>query len=317
MGLWQLKTDLFSSVPKRSVLVYRALLGAWLVIGKLVKYRSEIDGLRAVAVIPVIIFHAGFELFSDGFVGVDVFFVISGYLITTILIEDLNSGRFSLLHFYERRARRILPALFFVLLCTLPFAWFWMDPVQLKDFAQSLVAVTTFTSNILFWRETGYFNAASELKPLLHTWSLAVEEQFYIFFPVLLLVLWRFSSRMVLYIIIALSVASLIVSHWSSIAAPSATFYLIPTRAWELGAGSICAFLLNNRQPYENNALSGLGLMLIFGSIFLYDSNTPFPSLWALAPVGGTALIILFAQRNLNRKVFIDTANRFYWPDKL
>ena len=178
MGLWQLKTDLFSSVPKRSVLVHRASLGAWLVIGKLVKYRSEIDGLRAVAVIPVILFHAGFELFSDGFVGVDVFFVISGYLITTILIEDLNSGRFSLLHFYERRARRILPALFFVLLCTLPFAWFWMDPVQLKDFAQSLIAVTTFTSNILFWRETGYFNAASELKPLLHTWSLAVEEQF-------------------------------------------------------------------------------------------------------------------------------------------
>ena len=260
------------------------------------KYRSEIDGLRAVAVLPVILFHAGFSTFSGGFVGVDIFFVISGYLITAILITDLNSGRFSILHFYERRARRILPALFFAMLCTLPFAWFWMNPVQLKDFAQSLVAVTTFTSNILFWRETGYFNAASELKPLLHTWSLAVEEQFYIFFPVLLLVLWRFSSRIVLYIIVALSVTSLFLSHWGSIAAPSATFYLIPTRAWELGAGSICAFLLKNRQPYKNNALSGLGLILILGSIFLYDSNTPFPSLWALVPVGGTALIILFAQ---------------------
>ena len=148
------------------------------------KYRAEIDGLRALAVVPVILFHAGFELFSGGFVGVDVFFVISGYLITTILIEDIESQRFSLVNFYERRARRILPALFFVMLVCIPFAWMWMLPYQMKDFSQSLVAVSLFASNILFWRESGYFAAAAEEKPLLHTWSLAVEEQYYVLFPI-------------------------------------------------------------------------------------------------------------------------------------
>ena len=126
------------------------------------KYRAEIDGLRALAVVPVILFHAGFEAFSGGFVGVDVFFVISGYLITTILIEDIEAGRFSILHFYERRARRILPALFLVMLVCIPFAWLWMLPDQMKDFSQSVVAVSLFASNILFWRESGYFAAAAE-----------------------------------------------------------------------------------------------------------------------------------------------------------
>ena len=129
------------------------------------KYRAEIDGLRALAVVPVILFHAGFELFSGGFVGVDVFFVISGYLITTILIEDLESQRFSLVSFYERRARRILPALFFVMLVCIPFAWKWMLPDQMKDFSQSLAAVSLFASNLLFWKESGYFDAATIEKP--------------------------------------------------------------------------------------------------------------------------------------------------------
>lgn len=140
-------------------------------------YRREIDGLRAVAVLPVILFHAGFSAFSGGYVGVDVFFVISGYLITSILIGELEQGKFSILRFYERRARRILPALFAVILACLPFAYMWMLPSELRDFAQSIVAVIFFASNILFWLEAGYFAAAAELKPLLHTWSLAVEEQ--------------------------------------------------------------------------------------------------------------------------------------------
>ena len=261
-------------------------------------YRHEIDGLRAVAVVPVILFHAGFDVFSGGFIGVDIFFVISGYLITTILITELRSGHFSIARFYERRARRILPALFFVMLCCLPFAWLWMDPSQLEDFSQSLIAVSGFVSNIVFWRESGYFDAASELKPLLHTWSLAVEEQFYIFFPILLLVLWRFARRAVFSVIIVLCVASLLLSHWGSTAFPSATFYLIPTRAWELGVGCICAFVLYDRQPYKNNFLATVGLVLIFGSIFIYDVTTPFPSLWALVPVGGVAFVIVFAQRS-------------------
>ena len=138
------------------------------------KYRAEIDGLRALAVLPVILFHAGFVWFSGGFVGVDVFFVISGYLITTIIISEMAEGKFSIVNFYERRARRILPALFFVMAVCLPFAWMWLIPNDLKDFGQSLIAVSTFSSNILFWRESGYFDTAAELKPLLHTWSLAV-----------------------------------------------------------------------------------------------------------------------------------------------
>ena len=142
------------------------------------KYRKEIDGLRAMAVLAVILFHAGFTTFSGGFVGVDIFFMISGYLITTIIVDEMNKGSFSLLNFYERRVRRILPALFFVILCTLPFAWFWMLPQDLKSFSQSLVAVPVFGSNVLFWLRSGYFDTASELKPLLHTWSLAVEEQY-------------------------------------------------------------------------------------------------------------------------------------------
>src|SRR6056300_1436600 len=155
------------------------------------KYRAEIDGLRALAVLPVILFHSGFELFSGGFVGVDVFFVISGYLITTIIISEMGEGKFSIVNFYERRARRILPALFFVMAACIPFAGMWLSPIDLKDFGESLVAVSIFSSNILFWLESGYFDTASELKPLLHTWSLAVEEQYYIIFPLFMIATWR------------------------------------------------------------------------------------------------------------------------------
>ena len=145
------------------------------------KYRPEVDGLRAIAVLPVIFFHAGFSGFSGGFVGVDIFFVISGYLITSILLSEITSGEFSFAQFYERRARRILPALYLVCLLCIPFAWFFSPPSSMKDFGQSLGAVVAFSSNFLFWVENGYFDTSSELKPLLHTWSLAVEEQFYVF----------------------------------------------------------------------------------------------------------------------------------------
>lgn len=257
-------------------------------------YRPEIDGLRAVAVIPVIFFHGGFEILSGGFVGVDVFFVISGYLITCILIAESERGNFSLVRFYERRARRILPALFFVMACTLPFAWFWMLPTQFGDFSKSLVAVVIFASNFLFWQADGYFAAASELKPLLHTWSLAVEEQYYLLFPLVMMALWRFGRRQVFGVIVVVSVLSLLLSEWGWRHHPSANFYLAPTRAWELFAGSICAFLISGRKPLTNNWLSGAGLALILFAIFFFDATTPFPSLYALAPVGGTVLIVIF-----------------------
>ena len=146
-------------------------------------YRPEIDGLRALAVLPVIFFHADLFFFSGGFVGVDIFFVISGYLITSILIKDLRENKFSISKFYERRARRILPALFFVIILSIPIAWITFLPKDLLNFFQSVLAITFFSSNILFWRESGYFDSESSLKPLLHTWSLSVEEQFYVLFP--------------------------------------------------------------------------------------------------------------------------------------
>ncbi len=147
------------------------------------KYRKEIDGLRALAVLPVIFFHAGFSTFSGGFVGVDIFFVISGFLITTILVDDISHSRFSFISFYERRARRILPALMFVTLVSLPFSWFLMLPTMFEDFSYTISSVMVFSSNILFWFTSDYFSPSSELNPMLHTWSLAVEEQFYVFFP--------------------------------------------------------------------------------------------------------------------------------------
>jgi peptidoglycan/LPS O-acetylase OafA/YrhL len=259
------------------------------------KYRPEIDGLRTVAVMPVIFFHAGLDLFSGGFVGVDVFFVISGYLITSILIDDLQKGRFSIARFYERRARRILPALFFVMLCCAPFAWAWMLPSQMEDFGKSVIAVVFFASNILFWQDIDYFALAAEDNPLLHTWSLAVEEQFYIFFPILLLWLWRFGRNPAFYTVLGICIASLLLAELGARTAPGATFYLLPTRAWELGAGSLCAFVLNRRGPLSNGYLAAAGLLAVLLAATLYDKTTPFPSLYALLPVVGTALIILYA----------------------
>ncbi|RPJ33407.1 MAG: acyltransferase, partial [Planctomycetaceae bacterium] len=246
-------------------------------------------------VIPVVLFHAGLEIFSGGYVGVDVFVVISGYLITSILINELEQGEFSIVRFYERRARRILPSLFFVMLVCIPFAWIWMAPSQLEDFGQSLVAVSLFASNILFWRESDYFAPAAEENPLLHTWSLAVEEQYYLFFPLLLLLAWRFGRSRVFYMIAAIAAVSLLLCESGWRHAPVATFYLAPTRAWELLAGSLCAFLQFGKDQKRNDLLAGLGLGLIVFAILVFDASTPFPSLYALAPVGGTVLIILFA----------------------
>ena len=262
------------------------------------KYRTEIDGLRALAVVPVILFHAGFELFSGGFVGVDVFFVISGYLITTILIEDLENQRFSLVSFYERRARRILPALFFVMFACIPFAWMWMLPSQMREFFQSLVAVSLFASNVLFWRESGYFDAAAEEKPLLHTWSLAVEEQYYVVFPIFLFLAWRYGKNRVFWMIVAMASISLLLSEWGWRNKATANFYLAPTRAWELFAGSIAAFIVQKNGVRKNNFLALLGLAAIIFSIFAYDESTPFPSLYALVPVLGVVLLILYADKD-------------------
>ena len=263
-------------------------------------YRPEIDGLRAIAVLPVILFHAGFSQMSGGYVGVDVFFVISGFLITGILARELQAGQFSLLGFYERRARRILPALLLVLFVTAIFGVFIMLPYELESLGRGTLAVLLFVSNILFWRESDYFAAASELNPLLHTWSLAVEEQYYILFPLVLWALWRWFPRGVVPILGLVTVGSLALADVLSVYKPSANFYLLPTRAWELLAGSLAAlYLLRRRAPQGvlAEALSAAGLAAIVFAIFTYDAGTPFPSLWAIPPIAGTVAIIVAASR--------------------
>lgn len=272
------------------------------------RYRKEIDGLRAVAVLPVILFHAGMEFFSGGYVGVDVFFVISGYLITTIILAEKSERRFTLANFYERRARRILPALFVVMFVCMPLAWHWMTPRELNDFAESITGVALFYSNIFFWLESGYFDTAAELKPLLHTWSLAVEEQYYLLFPLFITLTWRFGKQAMFTALALIGFASLGLAHWNAVDYPSATFYLLPTRLWELLIGSLVAFyLLDHERGHgtRQQILSACGLVMILFAIFVFDERTPFPSLYALIPTVGTALIILFASEKTATGAFL------------
>jgi peptidoglycan/LPS O-acetylase OafA/YrhL len=264
------------------------------------QYRQEVDGLRALAVLPVIFFHAGFPAFGGGFVGVDVFFVISGYLITSIIIDERETGKFSLVKFYERRARRILPALFFVLAVCLPFAWMWLLPGDTKSFSKGLVAVTLYVSNILFWRESGYFESAAELNPLLHTWSLSVEEQYYLLFPLFLALVWRFGRTFIITALTVIGLASLAISHWGVSNQPVGAFFLLPTRGWELLIGSLSAFYLRGQRTAPcaegvSNVASLVGLLLLGYSVAVFNKYTPFPGWRALFPTVGTALIILFA----------------------
>lgn len=261
-------------------------------------YRQEIDGLRALAVIPVILYHAGLDVFSGGFVGVDIFFVISGYLITSIILAEMESGVFTLSGFYERRMRRILPALFFVLLVSLPFAWFWLLPHEIKDFGRSIMAVALFSSNILFWKESGYFATDAEFIPLLHTWSLGVEEQFYVIFPLLIMLFWFAGKRNLVILFALVALSGLALAEWGWRHFPEANFYLIPSRAWELMLGALTAFyLLYKPVPTGrvNQWASLLGMLLILGAIFGLDKTLPFPGLYALLPTLGSVLIILFA----------------------
>jgi len=268
------------------------------------RYRPEIDGLRAIAVAAVILFHAGFALFSGGFVGVDVFFVISGFLITSIIVDDLKAGRFSVVRFYERRARRILPALFAVMAVCVPFAYQLLSPDDLKDFAQSLAAICLFASNVLFWGESGYFDTQAELKPLLHTWSLAVEEQFYVLFPLLLVAAWRLGRRWLPVLIGGLAVWSFGASVAEVGSFPAAAFYLLPSRAWQLLVGALASWLADRWRPADARRPSGrlagecmgwAGMASILLSLFLFDERTPFPGLNAALPTLGTALVLVGA----------------------
>ncbi|MEM8753900.1 MAG: acyltransferase, partial [Pseudomonadota bacterium] len=231
-------------------------------------YRPDIDGLRAVAVLPVVAFHLGAPFATGGFVGVDVFFVISGFLITRIVAQEIEEGRFSLVGFYERRARRIFPALFFLIAVVLAAAAILFMPNSLAEAARSAVAATLFASNVLFFLEAGYFEAAAFGKPLLHTWSLAVEEQFYIVAPLLLMALARFGGRAAVWLG-GLTVLSFALSALTTASYPTAAYYLLPWRAWELGIGAMLALGVGPRLEDRTlrEAAAALGLVLILAAV--------------------------------------------------
>ncbi len=258
-------------------------------------YRPEVDGLRAVAVLPVMFFHAGFPAFSGGFVGVDVFFVISGYLITGILIDELGRGDYSILRFYERRARRILPALSLVILTTIPFVWAWMTPTEFKLFSESVGTAAIFLSNFLFLAELGYFAPDTELQPLVHLWSLAIEEQFYLLFPVILWLAYRLGrTRLALVVTGTLCLASLILCQSLIADYPEKNFFFSPSRFWEILAGALVALGLSGRVPPTSHVLSVAGLMAILAAMVVFNDTTPFPSIYTLLPVVGTMLVLVF-----------------------
>ena len=263
-----------------------------------ITYRPEIDGLRAAAIIPVVLFHAGLPGFSGGFVGVDVFFVISGYLITNFILTDLHNGRFSFIEFWVRRARRILPALFAVVVFSLVAGWFVFFPADYRDLGRSALSQAFFSSNILFWLKAGYFAAPSETKPLLHTWSLSVEEQYYLVIPLTLFIITKYFGRYIKPIIVFLAMASFLASVWTSFAYPDAAFFLPHSRAWELLVGTWLAISLFGRGIVTvgtetlRESLSVAGLIAIAVACFFYSPSTPFPGMAALLPCLGTALLI-------------------------
>lgn len=261
------------------------------------QHRPEIDGLRAVAVGSVVLAHAGVGVVAGGFVGVDVFFVISGYLITTLMLADHVNGRFSLSTFYYRRARRILPALFVVLAACLPFAWWLLIPSQFMDFGRSMGAAAIFLSNVYFWEKTSYFDTASELLPLLHTWSLAVEEQYYLLFPLLFLLIRRFVPRAMPFLLTILIILSAGLAHWGANNRPEVNFFFSFSRFWEILIGALTACLpAPQRRPW-NAGLAMVGLGLIASAVFGFSNSTATPSLMTFLPVAGAALVLAFGSQ--------------------
>lgn len=261
---------------------------------KVSSYRADIDGLRAVAVLLVVVYHVGFKYLSGGYVGVDVFFVISGYLITLHIASELEAGTFSLASFYERRIRRIFPALLGMILVVSALAYLFMLPGEVEDYAKSLISASFSVSNFYFWQQSGYFDAPATMKPLLHTWSLAVEEQFYVFFPLILMALYKFAWRRTRLSVMVLAAFSFAISVVETHSYPSANFYLAPSRAWELFVGSMIALgivpQLRSKITRELGAAAGL-LMVIYSAIH-YTVLTPFPGVSALIPCLGAGLVI-------------------------
>ena len=267
------------------------------------QYRPEVDGLRAVAVCSVILYHAGVPAFVGGYLGVDVFFVISGYLITGIIVQELIGGRLSVWNFYDRRIRRVIPALLVVMIISTAAAFCLMLPDDLENFGQSLVATSLFANNILLLMTSGYFELEASFKPLMHTWSLAVEEQYYFLVPLVLWVLFRLGGlKALLWAVFGIVLTSFAFSLWASEAIPVANYLLFSTRAWELGVGAI-AVLFEARlrswcapTTHFGLGLAFAGMVMIAAPMVLFDIGQSQPNFATLVPVLGTSLVLIFAQ---------------------
>lgn len=256
-------------------------------------YRPDIDGLRAIAVLSVVLYHFGFGI-GGGFVGVDIFFVISGFLITGIIHSEIARGEFTFSGFYERRVRRIFPALFVVVLMVVVVAPFVLLPSDMVRLGKGVLATVFFCSNVLFWRQSGYFDVSSEYNPLLHTWSLGVEEQFYICFPIFLILVQRYAASFARIVILLVAILSLALCLWQQPVRPMATFYLFPFRAWELLLGALLA--LKSVPEVQNHLLRGfmamVGATVLFAAVVLVKAGVDFPGWQAIIPVVATGLVI-------------------------
>ena len=259
-------------------------------------YRPEIDGLRALAIAPVVLHHAEPELLPGGFVGVDVFFVISGFLITDIIAGEMAQGRFSIWRFWERRLRRIVPALAAMLAASTLAAWAILTPEDFAQFAKALVAASVFAANLHFAERTGYFDSPEGARPLLHTWTLGVEEQFYVLFPLMMLAIGRWRPHLLLPAAVLLGLASFALALWLAPRWPTGAFYLLPTRMWELMLGAACALL--PQRPRANGALAASGIVLILVGFALIGPDSAAPGPMFLLPTAGSALVLLFADRH-------------------
>ncbi|MFZ4541316.1 MAG: acyltransferase family protein [Rickettsiales bacterium] len=265
------------------------------------KYRADIDGLRALAILPVLLFHVGATAFSGGYVGVDIFFVISGYIIARVLLDDLAAGRFSILTFYERRIRRIFPALLFVMVLTWLVAYVLLLPSDFVDYSKSLVGASAFISNVYFWKFSGYFENSALLRPLLHTWSLSVEEQFYIFMPAAMFFIHRYCGKRWVLLLVPAMVSSFALSVYALKVGPTANFFLLPTRAWELLLGALLAVApppaIQSR--WVNEVIAIIAVVMIGWAVFHFTEATPFPGPNALLPCVGAALLIYLGSHQL------------------
>ncbi|WP_299819441.1 acyltransferase family protein [uncultured Jannaschia sp.] len=262
------------------------------------KYRPHIDGLRTVAIVPVVLFHADVALFSGGFTGVDVFFVISGFLITSLIVEEIAEDRFTIWTFYKRRFLRILPAYLVVIAAVVAASWFVLFPEETRALGRSVAAASLFVSNFYFWQFSDYFAPDVATAPLLHTWTLAVEEQYYLLLPLFLLLVARVLGRRYVVPIVAVSLLSFGLSVWGAVRYDSATFYLLPTRAWEFGLGSLAAVagLADRGSARWRGIGATLGTALVAWGIFGLDEDVVFPGANAIYPALGAMLLIACAE---------------------